>query len=342
MHYKIVGVDLAKMVFQVCLLNQANKVVVNKKLSRRQFPIFMQQLPPSLIAMEACGSANFWARKFIGMGHRVRLVPPQHVKAFVKGHNKNDANDALAICEAALRPQLHEVPVKTVEQQDMQMLHRVRHRLVSQRTALANQIRAYLRENGIVVAKQLHNLINELPDILEDATNGLSDSARLLIRMLFEELQSGKQRVAQIDRQLKQRIAQDEDCQRLLTIPGYGPIIVTALVAAIGDGRQFSKSRGLAACLGLTPRHQGSGGRTVLLNTTKAGNPYLRYLLIHGARTVVTWCKNKDDRLSRWIKALIERRGKHKAIVALANKCARIAWALLTQKTTFTQKSAAA
>jgi transposase len=338
--YKIVGIDLANKVFQIAALNQANKVVFNKKVSRKKFVQTVQQLPPSTIAMEACGSANYWARKFTDMGHTVHLVPAQHVKAFLKGQNKNDARDAVAICEAALRPNVHFVPIKTVEQQDLQMLHRVRQRFVSQRTALANQIRAYLRENGIVVPAKLHNLINALPSILEDAENGLSDSARMLINLLFEELKQGKNRVDEIDKQLKQRITRDEDCQRLLDIPGYGPIVVTALIAAIGNGAQFSSGRGLSACLGLTPRHFGTGGKTTVMDTTNAGNSYLRYLLIHGARTVTTWCKNKDDKLSRWIKKLIARRGKHKAIVALANKCARIAWALLTRKETYNIKQA--
>jgi len=336
--YKIVGIDLANKVFQVAALNLANKVVFNKKVSRNKFAKVIQQLPPSTLAMEACGSASYWARKFTDMGHIVRLVPAQHVKAFVKGQNKNDAKDAVAICEAALRPNVHFVPIKTVEQQDLQMLHRVRQRFVSQRTALANQIRAYLREIGIIVPVQLRNLINALPFILEDAQNGLSGSARLLINMLFQELKQGKNFIDEIDKQLKQKIARDEDCQRLLDIPGYGPIVVTALVAAIGNGTQFTSGRGLSACLGLTPRHHGTGGKTTVMDTTNAGNSYLRFLLIHGARTVVRWCKNKDDKLSRWIKKLIERRGKHKAIVALANKCARIAWALLTRKETYNIK----
>ena len=338
--YKIIGIDLANKVFQIAALNQANKVVFNKKVSRKKFVQTVQQLPPSIIAMEACGSANYWARKYTEMGHTVYLIPAQHVKAFLKGQNKNDAKDAVAICEAALRPNVHFVPIKTIEQQDLQMLHRVRQRFMSQRTALVNQIRAYLRENGIVVPAQLHNLINALPFILEDAENGLSDSARMLISMLFEEIKQCKNRVDEIDKQLKQKIAADEDCQRLLDIPGYGPIVVTALIAAIGNGTQFSTGRGLSACLGLTPRHHGTGGKTTVLDTTNAGNSYLRYLLIHGARTVITWCKNKDDKLSRWIKKLIERRGKHKAIVALANKCARIAWALLTRKETYNAKQA--
>lgn len=329
--YKIVGIDLANKVFQIAALNQANKAVMNKKVSRNKLLQTVTQLSPTLIAMEACGSANYWARTFVAMGHTVRLVPAQHVKAFVQGQNKNDAKDAMAICEAALRPNIHFVPIKTVEQQDLQMLHRVRQRWVSQRTATANQIRAYLRENGIVVPAQLHNLVNALPAILEDGENGLSGSARQLITLLFEELRESKQRIALIEKQLKGFIAQDANCRRLLTIPGYGPVIATALVAAIGNGAYFSNGRGLSACLGLTPRHVGTGGKTILLETTKAGNRYLRYLLIHGARTVVTWCKNKEDKLSRWIKRLIERRGKAKAIVALANKCARIAWALLTR-----------
>jgi len=333
--YKIVGIDLANKVFQVAALNQANKVIFNKKISRSKLAQTIQQMPPTTIAMEACGSANYWARMFIAMGHSVRLVPAQHVKAFLKGTNKNDAKDAIAICEAASRPEIHFVPIKSVEQHDLQMLHRVRQRLVSQKTALANQIRAYLRENGMTIPAQVHNLFKELPRILEDAENELSHSARWLLNLLFCELRSCKEQVTDIDKVLNQHISQNEDCQRLMTIPGFGPIISTALVAAIGNGSQFKNGRGLSANMGLTPRHHGTGGKTIVMTSTKCGNRYMRFLLIHGARTVVTWCKNKNDRLSRWIKKLIERRGKCKAIVALANKCARIAWALLNRKETY-------
>ena len=341
MKYRIVGIDLAKTVFQICALNRASKVAFNRKITRAKLPMVVEQWEPTVIAMEACGSANYWARRFEAMGHTVRLVPAQHVKAMVRG-NKNDANDALAICETALRPDMHFVPIKSLAQQDGQMLHRVRQRHVQQSTALANQIRAFLRERGLVVGRQIQVLIRSLPSILEDGENGLSPLCRELLCDLYTQLRQTREHIAALNQRIAQWCETDADAKRLMSLPGYGPILASALVCAVGDGRQFRNGRQLAAWVGLTPRHVGTGGKNTVLSTSKAGNNYLRTLLVHGARTVATWCANKTDRLSRWLQRLIERRGRCKAIVALANKCARIAWVLLTRKECFRREQAVA
>lgn len=338
--YKIIGIDLAKDVFQVCALNQANKVQLNKPLTRKKLNSFMHQLQPTLVAMEACGSANHWGRKFRAMGHEVRLVPAQYVKPFTQGNNKNDTNDALAICEAALRPKIHFVPIKSQEAHDLQMLHRIRQRQVESSTAVINQIRAYLRENGITISISVGHLQKALPDILEDADNGLTILSRELINDLYLELLQIRSRKEALDTRLKQMVAQNHACQRLLTIPGIGPIIASALVAAVGNAAQFRNGRQMAAWAGLVPRHTGTGGKVVNQDTSKAGNPYLRYLLIHGARTIVKWCHRRDDNLSRWVNQLVTRRGKNKATVALANKMTRIAWVLLTRDEDYQMKHA--
>jgi transposase len=284
--------------------------------------------------MEACGSANYWGRCFASMGHRVRLIPAQHVKPFVK-RQKNDANDALAICEAALRPDIHEVPVKTIEQQDLQFIHRLRQRHTKNKIAIANQMRALLRENGIVIPANLSQLFLNVTFVLEDTENGLSDLARKMLEGMFAELKQARQNIMELDKTIQHVIANDDMCQRLMSIPGYGPIISTAMVAAVGNAAQFNQGRQLSAWTGLTPRHTASGNKMTMLSTSKAGNPYLRYLLIHGARSVVSWSHRKDDRLNRWIQRLVARRGKQKATVALANKCARIAWVLLSKNQTY-------
>ena len=334
MDYKVVGIDLAKTVFQVCALNRAGKVAFNKTVSRSKLAEVVANLPRTLIAMEACGSANYWARRFCEMGHEIRLVPAQYVKPFVQ-RNKNDANDALAICEAAQRPKLHPVPIKSVEHLDIQFLHRLRQRHIKNRTASANQARALLRENGIAISKRLDLLLKAIPDILEDGENDLTMLGRQMLAHLQSEVLREKAEVAKLDKLLAQWVAHSEACQRLIAIPGYGPMVSSALVSAVGNASQFRNGRQLAAWLGLTPRHTGSAGKIVLLGSNKAGNTYLRYLLIHGARTVVNWADRKDDALSRWIQRLVERRGRQKAIVALANKCARMAWVLLARNETY-------
>lgn len=328
--YKVVGIDLSNNVFQVCGLNQAGKVVFNRKITRAKFAAFIQQLAPTILAMESCGTANYWARRFESLGHEIRIIPAQHVKPFIRG-NKNDANDALAICEAALRPDIHPVPIKTQGHQDLQMLHRMRQRHIRNATAVANQARALLRENGLIVSKSVDKLLKAIPGLLEDGDNGLSSLGRHLLHALQQELHYERQCVDEFERLLKAQLKNIEAYALLMTIPGYGPIISSALWAAVGNASQFKRSRQLSAWLGLTPRHVGTAGKITMLDTSKKGDRYLRALLIHGARTVVQWCKTKDDALSRWIKQIIARRGKNKAVVALANKCARIAWVVLTR-----------
>ncbi len=252
----------------------------------------------------------------------------QHVKPFVKG-NKNDRNDALAICEASQRPNVHFTTIKPIELQDIQMLHRIRQRNVQAGTAISNQIRSYLHEYGITIAKQIRHVLHEVPLILEDSDNGLSELARQLLNNLFRDLLEHRKKVEVNNQQLKQWISTRDDCQRLLALPGYGPIVTTALLAAVGNGSQFRKGRQMSAWVGLAPRHIGTGGHNIVLSTRKMGNNYLRTLLIHGARTVVTWSKHKDDPLSHWIQQMVVRQGKPKTYVALANKLTRVAWCIL-------------
>ena len=265
------------------------------------------------------------------MGHEVNLIPAQHVKPFVRG-NKNDANDAIAIAEASLRPHMRFVPVKTIEQQDIQMLQRVRQRHVDERTALVNQIRGLLSEYGIVVSKGWRKLREKLPFILEDGDNELTTHGRACLSRCYDELITLIARVEQDDRTLATLLKDNEDYQRLLQVPGIGPVLAAAAIASIGNGAQFASARQMAAWLGLTPRGEGSGDRWHMKGISKRGNRYLRTLFIHGARAVVNWCQRKTDPLNLWIQRLIARRGRHKAIVALAHKLARFAWVILNRK----------
>ncbi len=325
---KLIGIDLAKNTFQICALNQANKVIFNKKISRKKLNHFIHQQEPTLIAMEACGSSNYWARAFIEMGHDVKLVPAQHVKPFVKG-NKNDRNDALAICETTLRPSMKFVSIKSPDQQDLQMLHRIRQLLMKNKVSTANQIRAYLSEYGIIIPKQLHNLIKQLPTILANEQNDLTPLSRELIQRLYSDLLDFITKVTDMDQKIAANNKQNHTCQRLQELPGIGPLISSTLYAAVGNGSQFTKGRQMSAWEGLTPAHFGTGGKNTNVDTSKKGDHYLRTLLIHGARTVVTWSIKKTDPLSLWIQRIVARRGKRKAYVALANKITRAAWCIL-------------
>jgi len=330
MNTSILGIDLAKNYFQICGLNQVNKVQFNRKLTRNKLAVFMQQHPPVLVAMEACSSSNYWARKFEEMGHTVKLVPAQHVKPFVKG-NKDDRNDAIAICEAAQRPNMHFAMIKTHVQQDTQMIHRIRQLHVKQTTAIANQIRAYLTEYGIIIQKQITPLLHALPTIIANEENDLTPLARQLLSEHYDSLLETRNKAIELKKRIERNNNQNIYCQRLQTLPGIGPIIASALYAAIGNGSQFSQGRQMSAWIGLTPAHFGTGGKNTNVDTTKRGDRYLRTLLIHGARTVVSWIiiKDKDDPLSGWVKRLVARRGKRKAYVALANKLTRAAWRIL-------------
>jgi transposase len=264
-------------------------------------------------------------------GHHVRLIAPQFVKPYVKS-NKNDANDAEAICEAVSRPHMRFVPGKSVEQQDIQSLHRVRSRLVSSRTGLANQIRGLLAEYGLVLPQHVSQLRRGLPLILEDATNELTSFSRRLFAHLYDELLSLEEKIGALDEQIESVFQASEPCQRVGAVEGIGPLTATALVAAISDGKAFKNGRQFAAWLGLVPRQHSSGGKPRLFGISKRGDTYLRTLLNHGARSVVSRASRKTDRRSLWIADKQRRLGTSKACVAVANKNARIVWSLIARQ----------
>ena len=330
MNITVLGIDIGKNVFHLFGMDSGGREVLRKKLTRKKLFAFMVNLPACLVGMEACGGSNHLARVFQGYGHDVRLMSPQFVKPYLKS-NKNDYLDAEAICEAVQRPTMRFVPVKSVECQDIQTLHRARSRAVANRTAQANQIRGLLLEYGIVVARGMRILRARLPEILEDADNGLSMATREVVSELREELVHVDERVGWYDERIAALAKDSEPCQRLQTIPGIGPLVATALISAVGDGQAFRNGRDLAAWLGLVPRQRSTGGKPVLLGISKRGDRYLRTLLIHGARAALRHADKRDDRRSRWACALAARRGKNIAAVALANKIARTAWALLTR-----------
>lgn len=331
MKLKRIGVDLAKQVFQVHGVDSHEQVKCRKQLKRAQMLDFFRQLEPCLVAMEACGGSHYWARELIKLGHQVRLIAPQFVKPYVKS-GKNDANDAEAICEAASRPTMRFVPIKTAEQQAGQSLHRIRSRLIRARTALVNEIRGLLGEFGLVIAQRgaaaAHRLLQQS---LETPDNGLPGKMRELLKELQDELLAHDERLTRFDRELQQQARNDERCQRLLKVEGIGPISATAIVAAVGDAKQFSSARQFAAWLGLVPSQHSSGGKNQLGSISKKGDTYLRTLLIHGARSALLACKEKTDRRSLWVQQVQCRRNTNIATVALANKNARIIWAILSK-----------
>jgi len=334
MNIKRIGLDLAKQVFQVHGVDHEEKGVLRKQLRRNQMLIFFAKLSPCLIGMEACSSAHYWARELQKLGHTVKLMAPQFVKPYVKS-NKNDANDAEAICEAVGRPTMRFVAIKTIEQQDIQSVHRIRTELVQKRTAKVNQIRGLLAEYGLTVERRIEKLRKALLLILENAENGLSFEFRVLLQELQQDLIGLDNRVGEMDKKIHLLASSNATAKRLQQIPGIGPITATALVCSIGDGKQFKRGRDLAAWLGLTPRQHSSGGKDRLLGISKRGDTYLRTLLIHGARAVLKVSDNKEDPRSRWLQNLCNRRNKNIAVVALANKNARIVWALLTKEIDF-------
>ena len=325
-----VGIDIAKNVVCIHGVDARGHVVVKKRLARQKVLPFIAQLPPCLIGMEASGGAHYWAREFTQLGHTVKLMAPQFVKPYVQSQ-KNDPNDAAGICEAVERPRMRGVPVKSIPQQDVQALHRIRERQITARTALINQIRGLLTEYGIVIPQRASQVRHKLPMVLEDAENGLTATAREWLHALAEELQALDRRIAATDQQIERVFEADEACQRLAQLPGIGPLTATALVAAVGDATEFKNGRQFAAWLGLVPRQHSTGGKTTLLGMTKRGNCYLRTLLIHGARAVLRGVDRKTDTRSRWLQGVKARRGMNCASVAQANKTARVAWALLAK-----------
>jgi transposase len=325
----VLGIDIAKQIFHVVGLDDAGNVVLRKRLPRGALMAFIAQMPPVVIGMEACGGAHYWARRFREHGHTVKLMAPQFVKPYVKT-NKNDMADAEAIGEAVTRPTMRFVPIKELTQQDFQALHRVRERLVKARTALINEMRGLLGEYGIVLPQGVTKFRQGLLPKLEQEQTKLTSLGRVIFHRLYEEWLGLEERLAYYSGQLEAMGQAHPVCRRLLTIPGIGPLTATALVAAVNDATHFKNGRQFAAWLGLVPRQHSTGGKPRLLGISKRGDRYLRKLLVHGARATLRWAKLKHDRRSRWIRALIERRGTNRAGVALANKNARIAWVLLT------------
>jgi transposase len=323
-----VGIDLAKNVFQVHAVDERGTVVLRKQLRRDQMSAFFANLSPCVIGMEACGSAHHWARTLKSLGHDARLMSPQFVKPYVKS-NKNDVADAEAICEAVARPNMRFVPVKSIEQQAVLSLHRVRQGFVKARTAQANQIRSLLGEFGLIIPAGISHVAKRVPSLLEDASNVLPGSFRQLIARLTEHLKELDMLVEEFEAQIRAWHRSSELSMRLEKIPGIGPLGASALVASISDANSFANGRQLSAWLGLVPRQHSSGGKPALLGISKRGDVYLRTLLIHGARSAILAAQRKAVNSNVWLAGLLGRRHPNVAAVALANKNVRTVWALL-------------
>lgn len=324
---KVLGIDLAKDVFQLHGTDKQGKRVLKRRLSRKKLIEFMSNLSPCLVGIEACGGAHYWARLFQSYGHTVKMMAPQFVKPYVKS-NKNDSNDAEGISEAVVRPSMRFVPIKGIEQQDILLLHRVRELAMKQRTAHGNQIRGLLAEYGIIVAKGLSNL-ERLPEIIEEHESKLTVVSKGIFLQLHEQLKVYSEQVEHYDKKIKQHAARDPRCIAVQEIEGVGPITASAIVATISDPSVFKNGREVSAWLGLVPKQHSSGNKTILGGITKRGDRYIRKLLVHGARAVVKTCENKIDKRSEWVADKKIRCGYNKASVAVANKNARIAWAIL-------------
>lgn len=329
--HNLISVDLAKNVFQVCGMTSKNTITFNKTIQRASLATFMAKQEPCEIAMEACYSSHYWARTFESMGHKVKLIPAQHVTPFVRG-NKSDRNDAIAICEAARRPNIIPVPIKSIEQQDIQCLHRMRERHIKQRGSVINQTRGLLSEYGIIAPQGHKAFCKLLREVGQPSCTTLSPMIKTQLNQIADEYYWHTERINEILTSLSSIAKTNPLCEILLSIPGVGIINSTAIFSAIGDGGQFKNARELSVWLGLTPRQYSSGESFKSGGITKRGNRYLRKQLVHGARAVVSRCKLKKDRLSTWVNNLAERRGVQKAYVAMAARIARTAWVLLHKK----------
>lgn len=335
--HNVIGIDLAKTSFQIHKASSSGKVLGRLKITRSKMPSFLGSLPRSTVFMEACPTANYWARKAVAFGHEAKLIAPQYVKPFVKG-NKNDATDAEAICEAGSRENMRFVPVKTVAQQDIQSIHRIRERHVHNRTALSNQIRSLLLEYGLCAQQgkaKLRLLLSEIVRGEEKENSDLSEGMRIEFQELQGELLQLDEKIELYDQKIEHLCKSNEDCVRLQKIPGIGPITASAIVAAVGNAQTFENGRQMAAWLGLVPRQHSTGGKVRLLGLSKRGNAHLRTLLIHGGRAVIMNTGKKKDARSLWAEKLKEKVGMNKAAVAMANKNARTIWAILTRKTEY-------
>jgi len=327
MNINTIGLDIAKTTFHYVGLDKYGKQVCRKTLKRGQLLSHFANIPACTIVMEACSGAYYWQREFIKLGHKVKLLPAQHVKAHLRG-NKNDYNDALAIAEASRVPEMREVAPKTIEQQSMQALHRLRESTVADRTTLVNQIRGLLSEFGIIFNQGIKNIREGLPSVLEDASNELTHTFRDALALKYTQLIQLDESVKKFSQLIKQASKEHQEIKLLQSIPGFGSIVSSSFFSVIGDGKAFAKSRDVAASLGVVPRQHSTGGKTVLLGISKRGDSYLRKMLVNGARSVVNHAHKKDDALNVWVTQLVKTRGKNKATVALANKLARIAWAV--------------
>lgn len=328
MSISVLGIDIGKNNFHLFDGSAKSQKAALKKMKRHRLMEYIASLEPRVIAMEACAGVHHLARKFQSYGHTVRLMAPQYVKPYVKT-NKNDYNDAEAICEAAGRPGMRFVPIKSSDQQAAQLLHRLRSQAIKQRTEIINEIRAALLEDGITVAQGARNIRSQMPAILEDAENGLNDASRELLNDLSEQLMALDKRIRKYDDKVHDQAESDDDCKRLMTTPGIGPLIATAIKTGMGSSSNFQSGRHFAAWLGLVPRQNSTGGKPRMLGISKRGNAYLRTLLIHGARAVLYSVKNDEDRCKKWVTKLHARTHGNVAVVALANKLARICWAIL-------------
>ena len=325
----VLGIDLAKRVFHAVGMDERGKIVLRKRLSRHDLMPFLAKLPPVRIGMAACGGAHYWARRFREHGHEVKLMAPQFVKPYVKS-NKNDRRDAEAIAEAVTRPTRRFVPIKDVDQQDIQALHRVRERLIGERTALINEVHGLMHAYGIVMPKGVAKFRQAVVEKLESAKDKLTALSQEMCWKLVEEFAALEKQLASDQEKLDALATTHPACQRLMTIPGLGPLTATALVAAVSDASAFKNGRQFAAWLGLVPRQHSTGGKERLRGISKRGDSSLRKLLVHGARTTIRWVGRQTDRRSQWMRHLVERRGKNRTAVAVANKNARLVWALLT------------
>src|SRR6516165_8898996 len=329
MQVNSVGIDLGKTTFHLVVLGEASKVQVRKKFNQRQLLTYTANMPTSLIGLEACSGAHFLGRALRKQGHDVRLIAAQFVKPFVKS-NKNDFVDAEAIAEAVERKNMRFVPIKTDDQLDLQGIHRVRDRLISRRTAVINQLRAFLLERGMAIAQRPAKLKAAMGNILGNAEVDLTPRMRSLIAILWSEWKLVQKQIEDLDLELERISSSDAGCTRIRQIPGIGPVTSTAIVAAIGNGAAFRKGRDFAAWLGIVPRQYSTGGKTRLLGISKRGNVYLRKVLIHGARAAVLRIKRDRAPIGAWLDALDARAPKNVVVVAMANKLARIAWAVLS------------
>ena len=337
----IVGLDIAKSVFQVHGVDAQGEVVVRRQVRRARVLTFFQKLPACLVGIEACASSHHWARELQALGHTVRLMPPAYVKPYVK-RQKNDAADAEAICEAVQRPSMRFVPVKTPDQQACLMLHRTRHLFIRQQTAVINSIRAHLAEFGIV-ARVGRGGVTELLDIAADANDGrMPDLARQCVQALGHQLQQLRMQILALDRQIIAWHRANETSRRLDELPGVGPALATALVASVPDARVFRSGRDFSAWIGLVPKQSSSGGKERLGNITKQGDRYLRSLFTTGALAVIQYVKVHGARHRPWLTKLLERRPVKVAAIALANKIARMAWAMMAKGEAYREPAALA